>query len=330
MQHQVRLLAARWAYSHNEPAGADTATLPIIPWYFIPLRIGDKTLGVIGVAKAKDAAPLDSEARALLDTLSEQAAAALERASLAREMVSARTATETERVRNTLLASISHDFRTPLSSILGAATSLLGYSDKLEPAARKDLLGQIKKEAEGLDEMVRNLLAITRIDSGALELRRDWIDLREIAERVVNAARRRGALQHFEIDLPVDLPLVRADATLAEQAIGNVVANAVVHTPKETLVVVDATVTDDDVEIRINDEGPGISAEALPHIFEKFAKGGGADPAASHADGSQGTGLGLAIAKGIMDAHGGAIKVESTGCCGARFTMTFPRGSALA
>ena len=124
------MTAARWAFSHGEPAGADTSTLPIIPWFFVPLRIGDKTLGVIGV-KSEGIAPLDSEARALLDALSEQTAAALERASLARDMVSAKTATETERVRNTLLASISHDFRTPLSSILGSATSLIDYGDKL-------------------------------------------------------------------------------------------------------------------------------------------------------------------------------------------------------
>jgi len=195
------MTAARWAYSHVEPAGADTATLPIVPWFFVPLRIGDKTLGVIGVAKPPGTPPLDSEARALLDTLSEQTAAALERASLAREMVSARTATETERVRNTLLASISHDFRTPLSSILGSATSLIDYGDKLDGGAKKDLLGQIKTEAESLDEMVRNLLAITRIDAGALELRRDWIDLREIVDRVISAARRRGARQQIEVAL---------------------------------------------------------------------------------------------------------------------------------
>ena len=131
------MTAARWAYSHVEPAGADTGTLPIIPWYFVPLRIGTKTLGVIGVAKEKDAPPLDSEARALLDTLVEQTAAALERASLARDMVSAKTATETERVRNTLLASVSHDFRTPLSSILGSATSLIDYGDKLDADGEK-------------------------------------------------------------------------------------------------------------------------------------------------------------------------------------------------
>ena len=294
------------------------------------MRIGDKTLGVIGVAKDRDMKPLDSEARALLDALSEQGAAALERASLASEMVSAKTATETERVRNTLLASISHDFRTPLSSILGAATSLIDYGDKLAPAAKKDLLGQIKTEAEDLDEMVRNLLAITRIDAGALELRRDWIDLREIVERVVSAARRHGARQQIDIELPTELPLVRADATLAEQAIGNVVSNAVAHTPAETHVVIGAAVAADGVALSVTDDGPGIAAEVLPRIFEKFVRG--ADVGDTRADGSQGTGLGLAIAKGIMEAHGGAITAESpvANGRGTRFIMTFPREEAPA
>jgi len=319
------MTAARWAYGHGEPAGADTGTLPIIPWHFIPLSSGNKTLGVIGVAKGENTPPLDSEARALLDTLSEQAAAALERASLAREMVSAKTATETERVRNTLLASISHDFRTPLSSILGSATSLIDYGDRLDAAAKKGLLGEIKQEAEGLDEMVRNLLAITRIDAGALELRRDWIDLREIVERLVSTARRRGASQQFEVKLPAELPLVRADATLAEQAIGNVVANAIAHTPKDTRVLVDAEVAAGAVTLRVTDDGPGIASDILPHIFDKFATGATAVPA--RGDGSQSTGLGLAIAKGIMDAHGGAIEAHSpvVGARGARFTLTFPR-----
>jgi two-component system sensor histidine kinase KdpD len=321
------MTAARWAYSHNEPAGADTGTLPIIPWYFVPLGIGSKTLGVVGVAKEKDGPPLDSEARALLDTLVEQTAAALERASLAREMVSAKTATETERVRNTLLASVSHDFRTPLSSILGSATSLIDYGDKLDAPAKKDLLGQIKKEAEDLDEMVRNLLAITRIDAGALELRRDWIDLREISERVVSAARRHGAQQRIEIELPKDLALVQADATLVEQAIGNVVANAIVHTAPDARVVVDAGSTPDAIALRVTDNGPGIPPDDLPHIFEKFVKG--KELQVLSADGSH-TGLGLAIAKGIMEAHGGAISAESPVADGrgARFILTFPRNGA--
>jgi two-component system sensor histidine kinase KdpD len=322
------MTAARWAFSHGEPAGADTSTLPIVPWYFVPLKTAAKTLGVVGVAKEKDGAALDSEARALLDTLVEQTAAALDRAALAREMVSAKTATETERVRNTLLASVSHDFRTPLASILGSATSLIELGDRLDAAAKKDLLGQIKTEAEDLDEMVRNLLAITRIDAGALELRRDWVDLREITDRVVNAARRHGARQRIDVRLPADLPLVRADATLIEQAIGNIVGNAVVHTPATSHVVIDADIAADAVTVRVTDDGPGIPPDRLSEIFEKFVKGenvrGG--------DGAQGTGLGLAIAKGIMEAHGGGIAAESPveSARGARFIMTFPRGGAAA
>ena len=150
---------------------------------------------------------------------------------------------QTERVRNTLLASISHDFRTPLASILGSATSLLDYSDKLEVGARRELLGNIKNEAEDLDDMVRNLLAMTRIDAGALEVRREWTDLRELAERAANAARRRGARQAIEVRLPDGLPLVRADAKLVEQALGNVVGNAVTHTRPETHHLIDANVT---------------------------------------------------------------------------------------
>jgi two-component system sensor histidine kinase KdpD len=142
---------------------------------------------------------------------------------------------------------------------------------------------------------------------------------------VVNAARRHGARQRFDIDLPATLPLVRADATLAEQAIGNVIANAVNHTPPDTCVTVGSSVTSEAVQLQVTDDGPGIDPQALPHIFDKFVIG--AEPGASFADGSQGTGLGLAIAKGIMEAHGGSIDVGSPVARGrgAGFTLVFPR-----
>jgi two-component system sensor histidine kinase KdpD len=322
------MMAARWAYQHNEPAGANTGTLPTIPWYFIPLRFGDRMLGVVGVAREKDQRDLDSESLALLDTLAEQAAAALDRAMLSREMVSAKTATEAERVRNTMLASISHDFRTPLSSILGSASSLLDYGEKLDPAARSDLLQHIKVEAEGLDELVRNLLAVTRIEAGALELRHDWVDLREIVQRIVSAARRRGAGQHFETKIPLDLPLIRADAALIEQAVGTIVANAVAHTPRETAIRIEGAVNENEVELAVVDDGPGIPPDALPRIFEKFVSLGGT----SNADGGQGTGLGLAIAKGIAEAHGGSVEAQSPIAHGhgTRFVLHLPRGRAEA
>jgi len=317
------MTAARWAFTRDEPAGFGTSTLPTVPWLFLPLRTPRTRVGVVGIAQ-DESSPLDSESRALFEALTEQAAVALERALLTHEIVDARTSAETERIRNTLLASISHDFRTPLASILGSATSLLDYGAKLEDASRKDLLVQIKDEALNLDGMVRNLLAITRIDAGELELRRDWVDLREIVARVVNAVRRRGAAQKFETNLPPDLPLVKADATLVDQAIGNVVANAAAHTLPQTTVVIDGISDAEKIVLRVTDDGGGIPAEVLPRAFEKFVS---ARANVSSSDGGEGTGLGLAIAKGIMEAHGGSIAAESpvANGRGTRITLTFSR-----
>jgi two-component system, OmpR family, sensor histidine kinase KdpD len=205
---------------------------------------------------------------------------------------------------------------------------LLDYEDKLDPTSRRDLLKHIKDEVESLDEMVRNLLAITRIDAGALELRLDWVDLREIVERVVSSARRRGATQRFDVNLPADLPLVRADAALTEQVFSNVIGNAVVHTPSDTRIIVDSFVERDRVVMRVTDNGPGIAADVLPHVFEKFVRGHAAGE--TRADGGEGTGLGLAIAKGIMEAHGGTIAAESPppSGLGTRIVLAFRREEA--
>ncbi|MEQ1929894.1 MAG: sensor histidine kinase KdpD [Parvularculaceae bacterium] len=320
------MTAADWAFTHDEPAGARTNTLPTAPWLFLPLRTPRARVGVLGVAQPPSEGSLDAEARALLDTLVEQTAAALERAAFAQEAVAARTSVETERVRNTLLASISHDFRTPLASILGSTTSVLEYGDQLDTETKRDLMEQVRDEAQRLDEMVRNLLSIARIDAGALELHVDWIDLRDIVERVVNLARRRGARQRIRTDLPADLPLVMADATLVEQAIGNIVENALTHTPQETEIVVDGVCTSDTVTLRITDSGPGFPADFSARLFEKFTRGD-ARVAASEQRSGRGAGLGLAIAKGIMEAHGGSISAESPAVNGkgARFSLNFPR-----
>jgi len=315
--------AARWTFEHGEPAGADTATLPLVPWLFVPLKTMRGTLGVIGIGQGEDGAVLDPEAQTLIETLAEQTAGALDRALLTREMVTARGAAETERVRNTLLASISHDFRTPLSSILGSATGLIEYGDKIDPAARQELLHQIKIEAEALDDMVRNLLSMTRIDAGVLEVRKDWTDLRELVERVAGAAARRGIAQKIKVSLPSSLPLVRADARLIEQALSNVIANIRAHTPAETRVTIDAQVSRQSVRLRISDDGPGIPPDVLPHVFDKFVHVQRLDVGA---DGGESTGLGLTIAKGIMDAHGGSIVAESPIAKrhGTRVILQFP------
>lgn len=309
--------AARWAYERGEPAGADTATLPTVPWYFLPLNAPGGRAGAVGVADEVDGVPLDSEARALLETVAELTATALERARLAREITATRAAAETERVRNTLLSSISHDFRTPLASILGAASGLIEYGPKLPEAARLDLLGQVRDEAEQLDRMVRNLLAMTRVEAGALELRRDWVDLREAFDRAVAAARKRGATQHFEVGVEDGLPFVPADATLLDQALGNVVGNAVRYAGPDAAVQLAARRDGDGaVLVTVTDDGPGVAPELLPIVFEKFVRG---QPLGG--DGGQGTGLGLAIAKGIAEAHGATIVAESPVVAGRGFRI---------
>jgi two-component system, OmpR family, sensor histidine kinase KdpD len=317
--------AAQLAFARNEPVGLETDLLPDSNWHFIPLRTQRGSFGVVGIGRGASGDLFDAEARALLGTLAEQTAAAFDRVFLAREMMTARSAAETERVRNILLSSVSHDFRTPLASILGSATSLLDFGEKLETDAKTGLLTQIKAEAEGLNEMVGNLLAMTRIDAGALELRRDWVDLREIVERVTSFARRRGAALVLVLELPAELPLIWADAILIEQALGNLVNNVVLHAPKGTRVVIDAIVTQASVSLRVTDDGPGITADIKPRVFEKFVQ-------ARHKDASgesrpEGTGLGLAIAKGILEAHSGSVAAESpvVNGRGARLILTFLR-----
>lgn len=315
-------MAARWAFERREAAGADTGTLPNVPWLFLPLVAGRGPVGVVGVEDAPDGVPLDAESRTLLDSLVEQTAVALDRATLAGEIEATRMAAETERVRNILLASISHDFRTPLATVLGAATSLTELGDRLGPAERADLLAAIREEAEHLDGMVRNLLAMTRLEAGALEIRMDWTDVAEVLERVAAAARRRGATQAITVAAPPDLPLALADPILLEQALGNVVGNAVRYAGPSARIALSAAADDRDLTVAVEDDGPGVPAAVLPHVFEKFVRA-----SAERGDGGEGSGLGLAIAKGIAEAHGGTIRAESPveGGRGARFTLLLPR-----
>ena len=236
----------------------------------------------------------------------DQARTALERARLAEEVNTVRAAAEAERVRNTLLASISHDFRTPLASILGAASSLIEYGARLPEATRCDLLAQVKDEAEHLDGMVRNLLAITRLEAGGLEINRDWVDIRELVDRAVATAKRRGATQTFEIAVGPELPFAPADPILLDQVLANLIGNATRYAGPTAAVALDARAEGGAVVLGVTDNGPGIAQEVLPHVFEKFVRA----PRAS-GDAGEGSGLGLSIAKGIIDAHRGSITVAS-------------------
>ncbi|KQQ90306.1 sensor histidine kinase KdpD [Aureimonas sp. Leaf324] len=316
--------AARWAFEKGEPAGAGTGTLPSSGWSFLPLQAPDGTVGALGLEHPADRGPLDVETRTLLAALAEQTAAALHRALLSTEVRRARTAAETERVRNILLASISHDFRTPLASILGSATALIEYEERLERDARQDLLAEIRDEASRLDTMVRNLLSMTRLEAGALEVRRDWIDVTEALERQVDLARRRGATQHFRLVETAERILAFVDGNLLDQALANIVGNAVRHAGAQATVRLSARRDGEAVAIRIADDGPGVPADLAPFVFEKFTRA----RAPTGADGGDSAGLGLAIAKGIVEAQGGTLTLlpPQPGATGAVFEIRLAGG----
>lgn len=312
------MTAANWAFERGEEAGAGTGTLPSAGWYFVPLGAPDKgsRIGVLGLERAASGPQLDTDGERLLGTLVEQATAALVRTLLAAEVTRARSSAETERVRNILLASISHDFRTPLASILGASTSLLEYGADIPQTARRDLLQQVREEAENLNQMVHNLLSMTRLEAGALELRKDWVDVAELMNRAVSIARKRGAPQEFAVEAAPALPLLEADPSLLDQALGNIVANAVRYAGAAARIALAATVDDGCMILTVSDDGPGIPPDVLPHVFEKFVRA-----AQKAGDGGEGSGLGLAIARGIVEAHGGSAAIASpapgqrTGTC---------------
>ncbi|WP_244630110.1 sensor histidine kinase [Microvirga tunisiensis] len=313
------LAAASLALTRGEATGRGTAHCPTVPWLFLPLRTPEGAVGVIGAALSDDV--LDPEARTLFETVAELTATALERARLGQEITAARTTAETERVRNTLLASVSHDFRTPLASILGASTSLIEYGARLPEPARRDLLVQVKDEAEHLDGMVKNLLAMTRLEAGALELNRDWIDLQEMFDRAVAMVRRRGAPQAFRVVVEAGLPFVWADPNLLDQALANLVGNAIQHTGADAHIILEAKREAGMVVLSVTDDGPGIAPDVLPHIFGKFVRAsrlGG--------DAGEGTGLGLAIVKGIVEAHDGTVAAASpvAGRRGTRIEIRLP------
>lgn len=312
--------AADWAFGCKEVSGAGSPFFGDSAWMFLPLTVGRRPVGALGVEVGPGGA-LEEDELSLLHALAEQAASAIDRTFLAQEADRARGEAETERVRNTLLASISHDFRTPLVSILGASTSLIDFGDRLRPEQRVDLLSSIREESERLDGMVRNLLSMTRLEAGALDLRRDWVDIGEIADRLADQARRRGMAGRLTLAVAQGLPLVKADASLIEQALANVVANAARHGGPKVKVTLSAEEDGGWLRLAVEDDGPGIAPDILPRVFDKFVRG-----ARHTGDGGDGSGLGLAITQGIVALHGGTATAESPirNGHGTRITLSLP------
>jgi len=293
------MAAARWSWEHNRPAGRGADTLPGGKWLFLPLRTGSGPIGVIGIDRDAPGPLFTPDERRLLDALADQAAVAIERISLARGLAEARVLGETERLRAALLTSISHDLRTPLATILGTVSSLRSY--KYDETQRAELLATLQEEAERLNRFVNNLLDMTRLESGALELRRDLADIAEIVGAALERAGSVLAHHRVELVIDADLPMLNLDQILFEQVLFNLLDNAAKYAPPGSRIDVHARREGDVVAIEVSDEGPGIPPTDLERVFDKFYRVQAQDRRRA------GTGLGLAICRGFVEAQGGCI-----------------------
>jgi len=316
---QSDLAAARWSFEHNQAAGRGADTLPGAPRLFVPLRTGRGAVGVVGIDNDEEGALLSPVQNRLLDALCDQAALAIERVNLARDIELARVAAETDRLRAALLTSISHDLRTPLASILGSASSLVMAGQTFEPAVQAALIGTILEEAERLNRFIDNLLDMTRLESGALRPKTSLTDLCDVIGTTLERARKILGNHKVDIDLAEGLPLLDLDAVLMEQVLFNLLDNAAKYAPPGSRIEVKARLADGSVSLQIFDEGDGLPESERERIFDKFYRVHRADRQRA------GTGLGLAICRGFVEAMQGTIVAENRlDRRGAVFTIRLP------
>jgi two-component system sensor histidine kinase KdpD len=310
---------AQWSLKHRKSAGKGTDTLPGARGLWLPLTGAETPIGLLGVIPGKDRPPFAALERDLLEALCAQAALALERARMQSERGEALRRADREQLRNALLSSVSHDLRTPLGAITGAASSLLDPESAMGKEARQDLLLTIHEEAQRLHRLVSNLLDITRLESGTLQVKKEWVPL----EEVVGSALSRLEEQLQGRDVHLELPdiLIPVDPVLLEQVLVNLLENAAKYSPEGLPVEISALKEADTVTVTVSDQGPGIATGEEERIFEKLVRG--STPSAR-----SGAGLGLAICRGIVQAHGGQISAGSRPQGGARFTFTLPSQGA--
>jgi two-component system sensor histidine kinase KdpD len=282
------------------------------------LRIGPRVLGVLRVTqRALDDPPTQAD-QEHLEMIASQVVLALERARLTEEANQARTLAEAERMKGGLLASVSHDLRTPLAVIKGAVTNLLDDAVAWDSAARRDLLNAINDEADRLNRLVGNLLEMSRIEAGAQPPARSSQDIGELIADVINRMSSRLVAHPVTIHIPAALPAVQISYTQIDQVLTNLLENAIKYTPADTPIAIEAGVERDNMRIEVRDQGPGIPTGLSTRIFEKFVRVAGPE---RHADGM---GLGLAICKGIIEMHMGHIWAENLPTGGTRFIFTLP------
>ena len=316
---ESEIAAANWVGDHATPAGRGADSLPGAKRLYLPMRTGRGTIGVIGLDNDKPGPLLSPEQRRLFDALADQAALAIERVELSEDIEKSRLAAETEKLRAALLTSISHDLRTPLSVILGAASSLKGLEASLGADAHRELVATIQEEAERLNRFIANLLDMTRLESGAVAPKLEATDLGDVIGSALRRAGRILSGHPLKLVLAPDLPLVPLDPVLFEQVLFNLLDNAGKYATPGSTVEVAAEKIGGQVKVEIRDEGPGVPPEDLERIFDKFFRVQASDRQRA------GTGLGLPIARGFVEAMGATIVASHrTEPSGTIVTITIP------
>ena len=311
------LAVAQWVHEHSETAGRGTSTLAGAQALHLPLLGSLGPVGVLAVRLDSAQGPLGTDQRHLLEAFANQSALALERALVAREAHRQRLAAEGERLRNAILAAVSHDLRTPLAAICGAASSLATSQDKLDPAASRELVLTIHEEAERMNRLANNLLDMGRLQSHGVVLHREWQPLEEVFGSALDQLDRHLEGREVVPRVPEDLPLVPIDAVLIERVLVNLLENALHYTPPGSPIELTASAAGGEVTVAVLDRGPGLSPGEERQIFEKFFRG-------ESAKSSRGIGLGLAVARAIVEAHGGRIWAENRPGGGAAFRFSLP------
>ncbi len=309
---EIERAAAQWAMNNAQPAGRGSSTLTASDWLFHPLRTQRGVLGVLGLARDDAREPLRSDQLPLLMSLLDQAAIALDRMALEEEMQGARQIHERDRLRSALLSSVSHDLRTPLTTIMSATQELR----KQQPSALLDI---VEGEAQRLNRFVANLLDMARVEAGALPMKIEPTDLFDAVGGAVQDTRQSLTGHEVKISIPPDIPLVRVDPVLLHHCLINLLDNAGRYGEPDTPVTISGERVADAILLSVIDQGPGIPSGAETKVFDTFTRLEGSDRA------KHGTGLGLAIVKGFAEAMGLSVdasnNVEPRGAC---FTLRIP------
>ncbi|AYO54363.1 sensor histidine kinase [Acinetobacter wuhouensis] len=299
-------ISAEWTFKNLQPSGRFTQTLTENAWWFLPLLASKQCLGVIGIQFLHASAHLGNEQKRLAEAMVEYIAQAIYRTQLTKALEIANVSSETEKLRSALLSSVSHDLRSPLASMIGAADTLTHYRHAMDEQDQVSLLEAIRLEGERLDRYIQNLLDMTRLGHEGLSLKRDWIGVDELVGSAVRRLQRYMPHAVIEVHLPEQSLSLFVHAALIEQAIFNVLENAAKFSPEQQAVIVDVMrVCDNEIEIAISDQGQGIPEDERDRIFDMFYTMERGDR------GQYGTGLGLTIVKAIIGAHMGKISASS-------------------